>query len=323
MVFLCFCVGLAVWFQLWLVAMLVATSIYAVLTIIDLVLFKEDIYSHSSQPLVISAIFQISALVLYPFVGTGDISGGLLGVAVVSGALNMLSYALYYRAAEHQQDGALISMLWNVVLGFVPIFAFLLNGEVIHVLQYTGVFLLFAGAFLVSYDRAHASPKTVRLMLISACVMALGIVLMKGVYAQVSLTVAPNEVFWTGFFPYVCGEALVGVLAFLFLQRQHKKQLFSVTKSFLGIFILMEAAQLGAEMLGGYSLSQGPASIVAAVDGLNPVFVISFSVVMAWVFSSTKWRSLWGEVEAEHVKNFRLKFIGVILAALGAFLVGG
>lgn len=306
--------------QAWFLFAITGVVVGAVVHIIDMYLREDRVFALPVEPAIISGVLQSMLWVVIPFVGfEHPASMWMALLAIGGGILHIASLFFYFKAIFAFGDVSVISMLWNLLVAMVPILAFVLLGERLTSMEYLGIVALFAGALILSSSRgveASLLPAVSKHMLVAVFLMGLSMVCLKGVYER--------ETYWSAYVFYNFGIVGGGVLGYGFLLPGASRARFRATfRSFLFFFIGIEFLQLLGEFFSNLATSLGPVSLVAAIESLQPLFVILISVVVflgGRVFFRTR-TALLRAVCSVQFQQIPMKTLALACMLLGVFLI--
>ena len=314
----------------WLVLAVGASAIVGITILTDAYLFNGGVYKNAIEPTVISGLLQLTPCFIIPLwmgeriaaVQMDVVTVVIALVAIIAGIANVGAWGFYFKAMRIHQDGVGIAVLWNLLIATVPVVAYFTIGEELRMEQYIGIGMLFLGATIASYrKKTEAGGKVVLFMLLAVALMTVSVIMLKDVFAMFEAR-RESEVFWKGFLPFALGEGLVGMAVFFIMTRRETIQLGGIVKRFWPIFLLTEGGQVVAEIFSARALSEGAASLVTAVDGLIGAFVVTVSILVAWMLKGTRRGLLAEEVEQKQIGSIGQKLVGIVLVTIGAYLIG-
>jgi drug/metabolite transporter (DMT)-like permease len=246
----------------------------------------------------------------------GLIDPAVLHVTPGSMLLMMLSGVLYM-AAMLSYFYALQSGAPSVVSPFfqtAPVFGYALGyfflGEQLSAAQFAGAALIICGAVFVSLNIGISFPwgmnyRVAALMLVSAFGMASSTLIFK--------ISAIKADFWTSAFWMYAGGAVfaTGLLA----NPRYRKQLLSFgranSRKALAVCGLNEIVNLSGNLFSRFAALLAPISLVQAVTGTTPIFVLFFGVLL-----SLTWPTLTGERLSVRELLQKLIASGLVIAGL-------
>ena len=266
---------------LWLLCSLLSPFFWAIVFVLDSHCV-EEIFEESWFGGVTSAI---SMTLLFPFMLGGilvtewhDVTMAGVQLALLGGALHMLSQFCYFRALGDCESG-IVSAYWNMTPLIILIIGFLLLNEKLSLLQYGGVGGLIACSvlFCILDNSATTRWSTFLLMLAASGCEASYFILIKqafsitpGYFTLLSSTIAMIAV---GLSP----------LCFTKPRQILKKNRLRLLKA-MPILIGIEIANLIAVGLSQYAINYGNPSLVAAVEATLPAYCFLLSGALWGVF---------------------------------------
>lgn len=301
---------------------LAGSLIGAVVHVIDTYLYKRDIFFEPVEPAIISAVMQAMAWTAIPFIDFSlPADPTILFLGLFAGLLHTISLVLYFRVLFSFGDISLISILWNLLLGMVPLLAFVFLGEHLAIQSYFGIALLFAGANMISYSEKIEKKvfrRVVVLMIAAVFFMSASVVCMKYVFENTS--------YWSGYFSYNFGIVLSGLLGYIFfLKRRYDKRFLGAIGKLFWFFVGIEFLQLVGEFFSNLAVDFGPVSLVTALESLQSAFVILLCLlILAYLKLSKKEQGslLAKDIRTHQLNGFGVKWAAIVVMVFGAYLIG-
>lgn len=253
--------------MLWLLFALLAAAMWGATNLIDATLLEQE----EQSPLVltiITGIFGTIPIFLLPFVSPIEHTS-LAFIAILTGMLGLFIYWPYFRAMEKTHTANVI-LLWNLTPILVVLFSYLFLNEVLSLVEYVAFCLLLGSSFLTNYDpRAPQtySKSAVVWMLLASVTSAIEIVLLGFIFSQ---TKVGTGLAWISvgtmlatFFPILLFGSLRQQLKQAFNSRTRRQRIFA-----------NESLDVMAHVLRSAAVHLGPTSLVSAIGGLQPLFVL-------------------------------------------------
>ena len=187
-----------------------------------------------------------------------------------------LYYAYPYYKALQNDDTSIAVSLFSLGKIFVPVLAFFLVGESLHLIQYSGFILITVSSAALTFN-PKAKLKLNRsffYMLFASSLLAVEVVIYRYIFNQVS---------WgTGFFWTTSISALLGLMSLLIpnLWQGAKSELSSLKKHYHPILLIGVVGFIGC--IGfSYPISQVPATVSRSISSFQPFFVLLYAVMFA------------------------------------------
>lgn len=187
--------------------------------------------------------------------------------AALAGILSLLSYYPYYRALETAHPASAV-LMWNLAPALIAVVAFVFLGERLAFVGYLAIVSLVGSALLASVSGRVCVSGSRR----APAWMALASVLV------VAEAVVQKQLFT--YLPFAPGFALQSItsclagLAILAVLPRVRLRILNSSRGTLFLVFLNEAGNLGAVVIASLAVSLGPVSLVKAVGGLQPLFVL-------------------------------------------------
>lgn len=309
--------------NVWILVALGSAMLFAIVNLLDVFFFEEKIYINSLEPTVTSGIMQLLPWFLVPIYGFSlPWNFWAIIIAMCAGFFGIFSYFFYFRAIFSFKDASLATIFWNLTMVFTPIFAFLLVGEKLAMVNVMGIFLLFLGANCmvlaggIKKEERGKFWSIARSMLVAVISMSVSAVLLKAAYEQID--------YWEGYLISSLGMAIGSIFVYALFFRKSEKKRFNgvIIKFFWGVF-LIEVINVLASSISNFAISIGPVSLVTALESTQPVFVILFvagSVFVAKMFGKMK-IEIFKAMRREHLSHLSYKLVSIGVMAVGAFFV--
>ena len=266
----------------WLGPAVLAPVLWAVSNLVDGRLVRSRALSAFTLCAITGAFGAFPAVILH-LAGSHHYPGWRVVVlAGVAGLLSLLSYYPYYRALDAAHP-AIAVLLWNIAPAAIAVLAFLFLGERLLTRGLVSVALLVASALVMSFPstRGKCSKGTIGWMLLASTTVAAEAVLLKWLFAQ-----APFEVVMVT--TYSAG-VLLAVLLFAASTRVRRELARSLCGPTGLLVVFNEAINMTAGFASSVAISLGAVSVVKAVGGLQPLFVLGFSVLAGqWLRSGSE-----------------------------------
>jgi transporter family protein len=255
--------------MVWMFPALVAPALWAASNVVDSTLVSRS--SASITPLLIATgllgtlpglLFAISGnLVALPIAN--------IAFALLTGAVAFAVYFPYLRALQHSHATTVI-LTWNISPLFVAVLAYVIVGEHLTVTNYSGIALLVLSAIVATLGQiGHSTGIKVSAiwMLVATLLSAIEATMTKAVF---HIMPTPSGIAWIGF-----GGGLAALS--LFLLPSVRGAIRAMSWHIAGpAFLLGEFFNIMANLSSEFAISLGPVSLVKAVGGLQPLWIVLF-----------------------------------------------
>lgn len=291
----------------WVLLTLLAVNLWAMANIID----KFVVSKHLKNPFILVSLGTVPTLI-YTLILTSifglSIPNMFYGIAAfLLGVVLFGTFFLYYKALNYEEVSRIIP-LYSISVIFTLVLATIFLGEIFTFGKYFGVALLILGSVLISYkhrEKKNKFSKAFMLMTISSLIYA--------VFYVVSKYLSFNMDFMSIFILSELGIVACGMISFLAYRNEIRK-IFVREKKI--IFLRATTSLLG---FSGFlfifaAVSQGPASLVNALDLTQGLFVLIYATLVS-IFAP--------KILKEEVKGsiIALKLISIIIIFVGGYLV--
>ena len=290
----------------WFYLALLAPFLFAVVNLIDDNMLRF-VYKGPHLATALTGLFGALPLVSLLFLDTKPTPSNLLVLMVLAGFLTTIYYFFYFRSLELESPSIVISML-SLVPATVPILSYFFLDERLTSIQIVGFLLVLLASLGLALTEVKKFTFSKALIPVLVVVLILDIVsiLTKYVYSQAD--------FYTAYMYFAAGMGLGGIYFPLIMYYEKTEHDFSVLKTKLHktipLLIFVELLGILSEFILNLAISRGPVSLVKAIEGSQPLFVLAIALIL-YPFYPKFFR------EAEESKSLK-KFIlmGIVVAGL-------
>jgi len=259
----------------WLLFALIAPAFYAAANLLDNFLSAQK-FRNPLSLVFYASLFNIAFIPLAFLFGRGSIpSVHLLPAIIILGVINIGYLYPYYRGLQ-SDDTSVAASFFSLSRILIPLWAYLVVGERLAIVQYIGMGIILASVIIVSirFDKqAFRFSKAFWYIGAAAFTLSFEGVLFKYLYEH-GATV---------------GTAVGGQLAVSFLialsllaipkVRKLVRSDFPAFKSSTSIFIAEESFTFAAVMLENQAISRAPVSLVKSISLLTPFYLILYAKI--------------------------------------------
>ncbi len=295
----------------WVLPALLAPLIWAIVVLIDDNLVRH-VYKGAHVGAVISGAFGLVPaifILFYKDVNLG-IPASLIVLSLFAGFINVLYYFFYFQALEKEHPSVVIA-LFSLTPAAIPFIAYFVVQERLTATEIIGFSVVVISTLIYALTdiRKFKFSKALVPVLIAALILDTVSIINKYVYNKVDFAEA--------YFYFCIGMFLGGlyffyVLKFLKSNNQLKKILNKNSLWLLTLLAFVELLNIGAEFLRNFAISQGPVSLVKALENIQPLYILVISFVLFPFLPQ-----YFPEAAS---KNLRLKFLLCGLMVLGIFI---
>lgn len=255
----------------WFPFAIVSPVLWAASNLID-----EDLVRHDLRdPITLTAItglFSSIPVVILAALGAFVWPGwNIFILAVATGIVGLFVYLPYLRALTLASSASVI-LMWNLAPVIVAGAAWAFLDERLLPLEYLAIGLLVSSSLLAAHQRGsdgHRWSRAAPWMVLASFMYAGEAILGKSVYEQVPFAVG---------LAWISATSLC-VSVFLFAVRaRSRRALVGAFRGRIGLIVMAnEGLDLAAVVARDRAVSLGPVSLVNAIGGLQPIFVIAFA----------------------------------------------
>lgn len=311
----------------WFFIAFLAPIFWAIVNIID-VFFVSSVYKDEVDGTIVYGFFQLIPVAVLLFVLRNNLgnfsSHPILWLAILAGFLTATAFYFYFKALFHHSDVAFLQILWSLTIIAVPVFAFLLWRETLLPYKYLGMLITLVGGFLLALSeqiRSRFSKKYIWIMAGAVIFLSLSMVLQERVYSQLATGNLGGQSFLTGLLFFSIGGLLCGLSFALFGRRNP----IVILRKYYKVFLALEIVNFLGILASQKAISIAPSvSYVATIETFVPVFVLIFSIITLFAFSSVlKKRSTekLKDLYRQQLEGIWFKIAATIVMAVGVYII--
>lgn len=306
----------------WLIAALIATTLWAIVNIID-VYFVGRVFEDEFDSITVMAFFQILPWLAVSFLGFTFPGFEIVLLAIIAGFLNIIAMFLYFKALFTTNDASIISMLWNMNIVLMPIVAFFVIGEKLTLLQYGGILVAFVGATVISLEekiKKRSLFKLVLIMLFSIAFLSASMLISDKVYSSVD--------FFDGFLFFSLGSFLGGIffaiLRLVYFKRENRISILKLKKEHYLIFIFAELLFIVGVFFSQRAIDLSPTvSFISVIESSQTFLILVISAILYIVLPFTKFknRDVVKLLYKDQLVGYKVKIIASFIIAIGVYML--
>ena len=294
---------------MWLLFALLAAIGYATVHILDEYcvgdVFEKPWFGVVTSSFTSLIVFQTIPFVA-PFVSWSIPSTSLILMAFFAGVLFQCSQYFYFYALSYSEAG-IIAAYWNLIPMMLPIASFIVFGKVFGIPEYLGITILIASSVGMCLVDSNLKTKWLAffLIFIGSILQVTGYLIEDIVFDHAPL--------YLSFLTFSAGLICAGISPLLF--RKFRKSFLRHWKklaTLLRFFLVIEAINLVAIVLGQKSIALGEPSMVAAIETTIPIHVFVINLILLKFFKR-------GNTASLHKINFKVSFVAFMI--LGVWLI--
>lgn len=269
------------WVMNWVYLALLAPFLTAIVSLFDDNLLRH-VYKGAHAGVIVTGLFAIVPALAIVLLGLNDKSlpPHLIGLSVVSGFLAMIAVFYYFKGLE-LENPSVVAALFSLTPAVMPFLAHYFVGERLSARAAIGFTIVIIAGFLYSLE-------DVKNFNISK---ALGPVLLASAMFDISSLTGKYSYdradFYSAYLFVSVGMVLAG-LVFLAIWRfaigpaaiTGKKWGRKRVMKLLPLLAFVEVLGLGAEFAYNKALSQGPVSLINAIDNTQPLFMLLIALAL-------------------------------------------
>lgn len=287
----------------------VAPMLHAVSNILDArvsnFLFKSN--TSTIFYLGLTNLFVLPFLILFGGIDILKISADIVPVLFVVALFEILYQIPYFKALK-SIDTSIVGAMFSLGRVLLPIFAYFILSEKMHLYQYVGFFVIILSTLFLNLKKGVKLKINLAfyLMLLASLMTTLSII-----FSKKALT----EMNWISFSFYsiLLSDVFLFFILFFSKFRGLIKQDFKIFKKNFGLLMIMEVVDRLAVLTGVFSLSLLPVMVRSAISSTLPIFVLLYSLIL-YRFSDTQFKENLNKREMiKKIICFLFIIIGVVL----------
>lgn len=259
----------------WLLLALIAPLLWALVVLIDDNLLRK-VYRSAGFGAMVAGLFGIFPFLYLSITNeTYTLPTKVMAAAIASGVLTIVFYYCYFKALSSEEPSTTIALL-NLMPVFVVILAALFLHESLLTKQYIGIgVIVLSSTYLGLMDaRKFKLNSAISYVIAGSFVYAVASILAKFAYDQASFrTVFP----WISFGFFITG-------ATIYIFGRHSTEAKRLAKkagvALVLVMFTIELLNFGAEFTQGLAISRGPVSIIRAIEGIQPLYILLLAIVL-------------------------------------------
>ena len=263
----------------WVLLAILGSISWSISNMIDEHLIKR-VFANPAGYIAITGMYSAITAAIFFLSGPVSLPDPLtLLLCLVTGAL-WLFLLLPYLQAMKIAGAPVVSPLWNLSSVTVAIAAYLVLHETLSGHDVLGMIFLIASALVATYTpkARQVGHKVFGYMILASSMYTAELLLEKTIYARIG--------YHSGFTFVACGAFLMG-LTLLVADRGARQTIrANMSKGFLAINTLNEGFNQIGIIATTAAISLGPVSLVRAVGGLSPIYILLGTFI--WVSTHRK-----------------------------------
>jgi drug/metabolite transporter (DMT)-like permease len=292
--------------MLWMTFSLLAATLWAIVNVTDKYTMTKLVDNPLLPVLILGLVGLLSSLVINNIYTLPLLSPVLFSMAVGAGAFYILTMYFYYQAMKLDDVSRIIPLYYLSPI-FILIMARTFLGEELNGFQCGGMFLLVAGAILISapYPFRLRFNKAAGFILLAAFCYAFNQLFTK--YLLKSLS------FWTVFAYVRLGIALCLVPVFFWAMIYHRSLFKNVGTLGFGIMTMNQLLNLSGVLAVTIALTHGLVTLVNAMVSVQPMLVFLLASLLSYFFPHILHEKGNGPIYVMKAVAIALMFCGTIL----------
>lgn len=261
----------------WVLLALLAPLIYAIITLIDNNLLSY-VYRSPIFGAAISGIFGVIPAVIFIIVADiGKVPISLALLSIGTGLLTVIGYYLYFEGLS-KASPSVVAALMCLSPAIIPFVAYFVVNERLSLASILGFSIVIIGA--VCYSMVEVKE----LRLSKALVPALFAGFSFDLVAIGNKYIYTKTDFLNAYFYYAIGLALAGFILTIFFNQADKQIISKLLRRryilLLALLVIVEILSLIAGFVINKAISEGPLSVVVAIENTTPIFILLITITL-------------------------------------------
>lgn len=294
----------------WIFIIIIAYFLNAAATAVDKFLLKEKIPNPAVYAFIISAL-SLLALVLAPF-GFQLASAAQIALALLAGVIFTFALLYMFKAAAINEISRVTPFIGGTQPVFSLILAALIIGERLSIISLSGIGLLVAGTFVISWQKGKAAKKSYFYALTASFLFALSYVLSKQVFN--------DQGFVSGFIWTRIGAAIGALLLLIIIPGTWKflvEEFRKPKKQTSGLLALGQICGAISAILVFYAISISPSvAVINATRGLEYVFLLVIVLLLSGRYPKLLEEKITPKILLQKFAATALIILGLVVLAM-------
>jgi len=261
----------------WFFYALLFPALFAIINLTDDYLLR-GVYRSPYFGAIISGYFGMLPLLALFFFPMQSTSLEIILLGIMAGLLTVLYYLCYFKGLDSEFPSVVVALMFNTAPIIVIILSYFVLEEKLTTVNFIGVVLILSASLYLSITEINIkklrfTPGIIPI-LIGAFIYAIIAIISKVVYTEVG--------FMSGYMYFSIGMGLgaVGLTFFTSHGRKFFPDFRTKFRKWIGIFIIVELIGLAAELTNNMAISTGPVGLVKVIEGIQPLYVLLFAVIL-------------------------------------------
>jgi drug/metabolite transporter (DMT)-like permease len=292
--------------SIWPVFALLSAILWTIVSLFDRYSVRA-IFTSPSQGMLVSSLFSLAGLALFPFVDWGAISQMAIVVPFIAGIFVQFSQLAYFYAINREQVGDVTALgaSYPLIVALLALFF----GKYLSIVQWSGIFVVVFSLVVIKWKGLITKKSLGTLPLIFLYVLFLAV-------SSMLMNLSLDDFSFFSTFPFYCLGLVVGGLVPLLSPKQRQAAIRALPIIIRSIrsFGLIEVINVVALACEVFALGKAHPALVTAISSTEPAFAFLFAN-----FLSSK--KFFPEGCYEKVDGLWLKIFSVIMLSIGLTLL--
>ena len=304
----------------WLFYAVASIVCWGLVNVLDSYFIENKTYENIWDGTIVSSLYKIIGVVIMGGIFfTKVIEISLMGalLSMLGGALISAAFLFCFAAILYHNDMSLIQVVWNLSSPVVVVMGWFFLGEKFAPMAYVGMIIVFAGSFIVSFQKESFKCNLGKLLL-----FLIPMVLLYSVSEVLMKYVEMQKVDFEQSFPFVClGQVLFGSI--VLIARQNPKHIGGLIKENWHLFFSSEALELVGLFLMQLAIAKVPSiALFGVVESFMPVMVVVLTGMCIFLLKIFKrGKTLERVYEENMLAGLPVKIIATAVMMMGVYLI--
>ena len=305
----------------WLIYAVASIICWGLVNVLDSYFIENKTYENIWDGTVVSSLYKIIGVIIMGgifFTKVVEISlmGALL--SMLGGALISAAFLFCFAAILYHNDMSLIQVVWNLSSPVVVVMGWFFLGEKFAPMAYVGMIIVFAGSFIISFQKESFKCNLGKLLL-----FLIPMVVLYSVSEVLMKYIEIRNIDFEQSFPFVClGQVLFGSI--VLIARRNPKHIGGIIKGNWYLFFSSEALELIGLFLMQLAIAKTPSiALFGVVESFMPVMVVVLTGVSIFLLKIFKRGKTLKRVYDENMlAGLPVKIIATAVMMIGVYLIG-
>lgn len=253
----------------------------------------------------------VIGLLFLPLIGQIHLPSTSMCFWIVLLAMINIGYMFPYYAALRKTDTSVVASMFSINKIFIPMWAYLIVGEIVHTSQYIGFAIIILFSVILNIKPGHKLKinSGFYLMLLVGFILSLEPSFYKALLQDFDWV---SAAFWGALVSFIIQFFMIFIKSW----RQDIIKGFPTYRRYFGTFFLMETFDQIGTFTPVFALSVLPVIVNTSIASVQPIFVALFISILAKVFKNKFHEDISKGAIIKKVFCFIMIGVGVVMSII-------